>query len=142
MKTNPGLATILTLFSLISIACTSPSTSAQKLGFRLLKTESTAEVIEYEFKDDGRLLAYIYTHDGSESDRNATFEVDPIFQVLHYKWRIEGDKLILLIGRQEMNIPYESWHRDDDTVHFGESQFKKVNNLDFFDNLHEFTNRN
>lgn len=109
---------------------------------KLLGAKTSGETIEYEFKGDGRLIAYIYTEDDSESGLNARFEqLTPRFQVLYYKWRMEGSVLILLMGKRELRVTSTNWNRPDRTARLGELVFHKIEKLTFFELLSSFCER-
>jgi hypothetical protein len=139
MRFKLGFVLLVPLLLLASAV----KSGVDELGFRLLRAKTTGEVIEYEFKEDGKLLAYVYTLDDSESGPNVRFEhLTPRFQVFSYKWRLAGQTLFLLMGKNEMKVDSADWHRSGELVQFGELTFRKVDRLEFFDNLHAYAGKN
>jgi hypothetical protein len=107
MRFKLGFVLLVPLLLLASAV----KSGVDELGFRLLRAKTTGEVIEYEFKEDGKLLAYVYTLDDSESGPNVRFEhLTPRFQVFSYKWRLEGQTLYLLMGKNEMKVDSAGWN--------------------------------
>jgi len=112
----------------------------EKLGSNLLRGKSTGGFSEYEFFPDGRLIAYSYLKDGTDSGPDvADNTVLPKFQIDFFRWEIKGKDIFFNRGNRRFKS--EIWN-DETHVYFNDKSWDIVKRLEFFDQVSKYTGNN
>lgn len=111
----------------------------EKLGVNLLRTVSTGGFSEYEFLSDGRLVAYSYLRDGTDSGPDIvdnTFLTK--FKIDFLRWEIKGKYIFIYRGNRRSKSEIRN---DERHVYFNEKTWLRVNQLKFFDEVSKHTGK-